>query len=132
MADILIIEDDLDLVETYADLLEACGHSVVSVSQISEATSCILDMRPDIITLDLNLPGNSNLAITSFIRTAKGIGHSQIIIISGHPEIMSGQDWMSQVDLVLTKPVDNQHLLTMIRRLLSLQANDNSTDYARR
>lgn len=132
MAEILIVEDDLDLVETYSDLLESCGHSVVRISHISEATSYILDMHPDIITLDLNLPGNSNLAITAFIHTAKVISHSQIIIISGHPEIMSGQDWMDQVDLVLTKPVDNQHLLTMIGRLLSLRENDHSKGYARR
>ena len=132
MAEIFILEDDLDLVETYVDLLETCGHSVTCASHIAEATTYISGMKPDIITLDLNLPGNSNSAIHSFIDAAKAIGHSKLVIISGHPEMISGQDWVDQVDLVLTKPVDNQLLLTMIDRLFSLHENSFSAGTARR
>ena len=132
MADIFIVEDDLDLVETYADLLEANGHSVVCASHISEATTYVMEMHPDIITLDLNLPGNSSSAITSFIQNATASGDSKIIIISGHPEMISGHTWMDQADLVLTKPVDNQHLLIMINRLLSLPKTALSAVHARK
>lgn len=132
MAEIFIVEDDIDLVETYTDLLEASGHSVVCASHINEATDYVVKMQPDIITLDLNLPGNSNSAIRSIINAAKVISRSKIVVISGHPEMMSGQDWMDQVDLVLTKPIDNQLLLRMIDRLISLQASDLSIGYATR
>jgi len=132
MADIFIVEDDLDLVETYADLLEANGHSVVCASQISEATAYVIETRPDIITLDLNLPGNSSAAITAFIHGAKAIGESKLIVISGHPEMILGHEWMDQVDLVLTKPVDNEHLLIMIERLLFLPKPEVSAAYARK
>jgi DNA-binding NtrC family response regulator len=121
MADILIVEDDIDLTETYADWLEARGHSVIYASNIREAASLFTEMQPAIITLDLNLPGNSSSVLNTFIHSAKLLNRTKVIIISGHPEIMSGQAWMDEVDLVLTKPVENQDLLTMIDRLLSLQ-----------
>jgi len=59
------------------------------------------------------------------MQTAKTLSKSKIIVISGHPEMMSGDDWMDQADLVLTKPVDNYHLLMMIDRLLSQPQSHN-------
>lgn len=120
MAKILIVEDDVDLVETYIDLFEVQGHSVQYASRISEANSYIAEMQPDIITLDLNLPGNSGSTIAAFVQAAKSLNHCKIIVISGHTEMISGQRWMDNVDLVLTKPIDNYQLTRMIDRLLLL------------
>src|SRR5688572_6290670 len=120
MAKILIVDDDADLVETYTDLFEAHGHSVHCASHIQQATDCILEMHPEIITLDLQLPGNSNSAISILVQTAKQVNQSKIIIITGHPERTPGLDDLDQVDLVLTKPVDNYHLMAMIDRLVSV------------
>jgi two-component system phosphoglycerate transport system response regulator PgtA len=118
MAEILVIEDDSDLVETYTDVLERRGHSVVHASQLSKATDLLHNIPPEIITLDLHLPGSSNATITNFLSLAKKLCKSKIIVISGHPEMMD-VDWMDYTDLVLTKPVDNNHLIMMISRLLS-------------
>jgi DNA-binding response OmpR family regulator len=119
MANILIVEDDADLVETYTDLLEMRGHSVRWASRISEANNYIVELQPEIITLDLNLPGNSGSTTATFIQTAKALNRCKLIVISGHTEMMLGQDWMSVVDLILTKPVDNYQLVTMVDRLLA-------------
>ncbi len=120
MAKILIVEDDTDLIETYTDLFEANGHSVQYASRVSEANRYIAEMQPDIITLDLNLVGNSSAVIADFIHLAKSLIQCKIIVISGHAEMMSGQQWVDDVDLALTKPVDNHQLLMMVDRLLSL------------
>jgi DNA-binding response OmpR family regulator len=119
MAKILIVEDDADLVETYTDLFEAHGHSVSCAADIREAIDRLFEMQPEIITLDLHLPGNSNSAIAILVHTAKQINQSKIIIITGHPERMPGIDDNKQIDLILTKPVDNAHLLAMIDRLVA-------------
>jgi CheY-like chemotaxis protein len=118
MAKILIIEDDGDLVETFVDLLENGGHSVVHTSRLSEAVEQLEKVRPEIMTLDLNLPGATGEALTDLIRKAKAMGNTRIIVISGHPEMMAGAV-MTDIDLALTKPVDNNHLIVMIDRLLS-------------
>src|SRR5512145_97462 len=118
MADILVVEDDLDLVETYTDLLNGRGHSVLHASRLNEACDLLAKHRPQIITLDLQLPGSSEASLANLMRLAKSAGMSKIIIISGHPERMTDPDWMQLADLVLTKPVENGHLLLMIDRLL--------------
>lgn len=120
MAKILIVDDDADLVETYTDLLEACGHTVICTSRIREATDLLSENKPDIITLDLNLPGTSDSVFADFVHSAKALDQCRIIVISGHPEMIAGQVWMNEVDLVLTKPVNNQQLTAMVDRLLSI------------
>jgi DNA-binding response OmpR family regulator len=119
MAEILIIEDDPDLVETYMDLMESRGHSVFHVSRLSQAIEYLAEHSPHIITLDLNLPGSSSMTIEGFMHQARAMCSSRIIVISGHPEMISGSDWMDDIDLVLSKPVNNHHLIMMIDRLLS-------------
>lgn len=119
MAEILIVEDDPDLVETYIDLMEARGHSVIHASRLSLALEQIVRRPPQIITLDLNLPGSSGSDMADFIHRIKAVSSSKIIVISGHPEMCSGVDWLDDIDLVLSKPVDNHHLMMMIDRLLS-------------
>jgi two-component system phosphoglycerate transport system response regulator PgtA len=119
MAEILIVEDDADLVETYMDLFEHHGHQGLPALNISQATECLLRTKPEIITFDLNLPGGSSGAISNFMNIASMQNDSKIIVISGHPEIMTGMEWMDHVDLVLTKPIDNQTLMMMISRLLA-------------
>jgi DNA-binding response OmpR family regulator len=119
MAKILIVEDDSDLMETYMDLFEHHGHSGLPALNMSQATDCLLKTHPEIITLDLNFPGGSSVAISDFMNAACTQNHSKIIVISGHPEMMASMEWMNHVDLVLTKPVDNQTLIRMISRLLS-------------
>lgn len=121
MARILIVEDDLDLVETYNDLLQMKGYSTVIATRISEAVERLLQTRPEVIMLDLQLPGARLVHITGFIETAKQCCNAKIVIVSGHPEMM-GDDLLDSVDLVLTKPVANADLLGMIDRLLPHKA----------
>jgi len=119
MAQILIVEDDPDLVETYTDLMESRGHSVSHTSHLNQAIEHLVKHPPHVITLDLNLPVNSGMTMVGFIHQAKALCIPKIIVISGHPEMISGSDWIDDIDLVLSKPVNNHHLLTMIDRLLS-------------
>jgi len=118
MAEILIVEDDLDLVETYTDLMESRGYSVIHASRLSQAMEHLVNHSPGVITLDLNLPGSSRMNMADFMYQAKALCNSKIIVISGHPEMISGSDWIDDIDLILSKPVDNNHLILMIDRLL--------------
>jgi CheY-like chemotaxis protein len=115
MAKILIVEDDLDLVETYTDLLEAQGHMVISVPRASEAIQNVVRCRPTVIILDLNLPGEPGGLVINFVRGYKPLAHTKIIVATGHPEMMQGTNFIaSHVDAVLTKPVSNDQLLKLI------------------
>ena len=90
MAKILIVEDDLDLVETYTDLLEAKQFKVMSVPRASDAIQLITRNKPDVIILDLNLPGESGTVVVNFVRGYRPIADTKIIVATGHPEIIQG------------------------------------------
>lgn len=115
MTNILIVEDDLDLVETYTDLLEAKQFKVMSVLRAADAIQLITRKKPDIIILDLNLPGESGVVVINFVRGYKPIAHTRIIVATGHPEIIQGANYVSsKIDAILTKPISNETLLRMI------------------
>lgn len=115
MARILIVEDDVDLVETYTDLLEAQNHSVTAVLKASEAIRTLTNSKVDVVILDLNLPGDSGVIVINFIRSYKPISAMKIIVASGHSDMLNQIKYVSsRVDAILSKPISNQELLALI------------------
>ncbi len=60
MSKILIIEDDLDMQKIYGDLLRINNHEVISATNGTKGFSLAKTEGPDIILLDLMLPGKLN------------------------------------------------------------------------
>ncbi|MCK6578771.1 MAG: response regulator [Anaerolineae bacterium] len=121
MTRILIVEDDLDLIETYTDLLTMHDHEVHSAIRLEEAFEVLEEVSPQIIMLDLQLPGARAALLAEFVQTAKRISGASIIIVSGHPEMMSSAGLLDAVDLVLVKPVHNPDLLSFVDRMIKMQ-----------
>lgn len=117
MAKILIVEDDADLVETYADLLEAKDYVTTSASSTADAIQLAVSTEPSAVILDLSLPGSSGIRVLDFIRGYKPLENTRIIVVTGHSE-MTNSELVEKADLVLSKPVPNEQLLAMIGRLL--------------
>lgn len=107
MSKILVVEDDVDLCGTYQDALEAAGHTVQAVCTGTEAVDALIYRRfaPEIVILDLQLPGNSGIMILGVIRGLPRLHRTKVIIVSGHPD--AGQWAVTQwgADLFLQKPV---------------------------
>ncbi len=119
MVKILIVEDDIDLVETYTDLLEAQGHQIISVPRASQAIQNVVRFRPNLIILDLNLPGEPGGLVINFVRGYKPLAGTKIIVATGHPEMMGNTNFIaSKVDALLTKPVSNDQLLKLINQCM--------------
>lgn len=117
MQKILIVEDDVDLVETYTDLLEANHYLVTSAARANEAISLVTHLRPNVVLLDLNLAGYSGTIVINMIRHYKPLKDTKVVVITGHPEMLSRSREASRVDLVLSKPVSNDLLLETIKRI---------------
>jgi DNA-binding response OmpR family regulator len=123
MTNILIVEDDLDLIETYTDFLEAKSFNVASVLRASHAIQHISTRKPDIVILDLNLPGESGEIVISFVRSYKPLAKLKIIVATGHPEKIQKSSYIrSKVDAILTKPISNEMLLKQINSCLAPQS----------
>ncbi len=116
MEKILIVEDDADLVETYTDLLEMHHHSVTSTPKALEAIKLVTRIKPSIVLLDLNLAGHPGTVVIDLIRGYPPLKNTKIVVISGHPELLSKNKGARLVDLILSKPVSNEQLLDAIQR----------------
>ncbi len=69
---ILIVDDDEVLLATTGALLEAAGYEVATHSGAFGASRVILDTRPDLVLLDLNMPGLSGSGLAALLREREG------------------------------------------------------------
>ncbi|GEM_PF-1644461 len=107
MAKILIVEDNVDLAETYRDFLEFAGHVVTLVYNGTEAIEYLIRRRlvPDVIILDMQLPGDSGVVVLGLIRGMPRLVRAKVIIASGHTDISQWAIKQWGADLFLQKPI---------------------------
>lgn len=118
MARILIVDD----IETNIDLLEQILDDVYDISIArsgEEALESILNLRPDLILMDVALPGISGLETTQVIKATPGLANIPVIAVTSHA--MRGDRTKALeagCDDYLTKPVDEDLLLQTIAKHL--------------
>lgn len=64
---ILIVDDEKMMIELLTDHLQDCGYEILSAVSAKEAVAC-LQKRPDLILLDINMPGTDGLELCRSIR----------------------------------------------------------------
>src|SRR5262249_15662564 len=83
-ATILVAEDSDDSREMLQILLQSKGFSVVSAGDGLEAVDVALHELPDLILIDLRLPGQDGLSVTRELRLHPEFDSVAIIMISGY------------------------------------------------
>jgi CheY-like chemotaxis protein len=79
---ILIVEDDPDIAELVRHYLVRAGHETVIVGSGLDALPRIRDERPDLLVLDLMLPGLHGLEVCRLIRTREETRDLPIIMLT--------------------------------------------------
>ena len=114
---VLIIEDDPDQAMALGVHLEQAGYAVSRASDTTAAVATAERENPDVILLDLGLPGGGGLTVLARLRTHLGTGKAPVIVISG-----SGmdRDWVfaSGAQGYLEKPADPDEVIKTIERLV--------------
>ena len=119
MAKILIAEDDSDLRLLVSLKLESSGHQVVSVEDGSSAAHHCQAMRPDLVILDLMMPGMSGLEVCRWIRSDPELTTTPVILLTARAQaadIEAGR--AAGVDDYLTKPFSPRELAVRVSSLL--------------
>jgi two-component system response regulator MprA len=114
---ILVIEDRPDVLTLIVRTLEEADHEVLSASDGSGGLVLALERLPDLVVLDLVLPGDDGLAIA---RTLRGRGFkAPILMLTGRGEVtdrVAGLD--AGGDDYLVKPFAPEELVARVRALL--------------
>jgi DNA-binding response OmpR family regulator len=116
---ILIADDDRDAVTMLAVLLRDEGHDVHSALRGDEVLDLVRLTRPDVLILDINMPGMSGYAVARELRERYGQVAPQMIAISGvwtqTAERLLGH--AVGFDHYLVKPYDPKQLLQLLEPL---------------
>lgn len=109
MKNILIIDDDLDIGNVLEEILKNEGYSVSRAYSGTEAVFVLSQSRPDLILLDLMLPGLSGEEVLPYIKGIPVIVMSAKVDVDNKVELLIG----GAVDYV-TKPFHTKELLARI------------------
>jgi len=106
---VVVVEDNPLNLELVTDLLEANGQIVYPARTAEEGLRLAQCAVPDIILMDLSLPGMDGLAATKALRASEATKHLPIIAITAHA--MRGDEASALnagCDGYLAKPIDTR------------------------
>jgi len=84
---VLIIEDDLDVSNILTVLLEGLDAQVFTAADGQAGVAATLKEKPDLILVDLHLPGMNGLEVIRTLRATPGLGSLPIIVITGNSTV---------------------------------------------
>ncbi|HEX9922427.1 MAG TPA: adenylate/guanylate cyclase domain-containing protein [Anaerolineae bacterium] len=116
---ILIVDDELAGRETLVDLLDGQSYNLVFANNGAEALEKVAKLRPDLVLLDVMMPGMDGFEICHQIKAEKAWQHIPIILITaldGKKDLVRGLD--AGADDFLSKPVHGMELRARVRSML--------------
>ena len=119
---ILVVDDESDVREFICAVLEDNGATVLEARDGDEALEKARRERPDLITLDITMPGKDGGEVFVEIRRDPEIKNTPVCIISAHPQLrrLIYQRTVPPPDGYLDKPIDEKGLLLNVRKTLAL------------
>ena len=122
-ARILVVEDDQEQRRIAASGLRAAGYSVVTAETGTEAVEAAKAERPDLILLDVDLPGLDGMAVCRQIKLDRTLASVPVIFCTARTGLMDRMAGLTLgADDYITKPYAPSELLLRIRRLVARPA----------
>jgi CheY-like chemotaxis protein len=119
---VLLVEDMVDARELYAEYLAYAGFSIVTAINGHEGIRLARLLRPDVILMDVRLPGMDGIEATADIKADPELAHIPIIALTADSsEEVSTRATNAGCIAVITKPVLPDELARRITALLASQ-----------
>jgi DNA-binding response OmpR family regulator len=129
VARILVVDDEPKIVQLVRDYLERAGFAVSSARDGNEALMRAHQERPDLIVLDLGLPGLDGLEVTRRLRRDSGV--PIIMLTARHEETDKVVGLELGADDYVTKPFSPRELEARVRAVLRRHSRDSDTEVLR-
>lgn len=116
MKKILVVDDEPKIIQLTQDYLENAGFSVISAGDGERALAVIRDEQPDLVVLDLGLPGMDGLDVCRSIRKTSNL---PIIMLTARDEETDKLVGLELgADDYITKPFSPKELVARVRSVL--------------
>lgn len=124
---IMVIDDEPDVVLFLETLFNDNGYRTISATSVDGAMKILEKEHPDLITVDLIMPGRSGLNFYASLRTKDEYSDIPVVIVSGVNPDNPGQydarkfiyeKSLPRVDGYIEKPVNQEKLLMVVQKIL--------------
>jgi CheY-like chemotaxis protein len=137
MANVLVVDDELDVLEALGRALRIGGYTVSIAANSADALKLCADHSFDVVVLDYIMPSMSGIELLNRIRKYQPTIRS--VIVSGKLDAQVSEESVSvelrdriEADAYLHKPVDNPKLLETVKSVLSKDEKRSWTEVAER
>lgn len=112
---ILIAEDDPSQAKFAEGVLAGTGMQTVIVDQPANVLAAMEAFKPDLVLMDLHMPGLDGLALTNRIRSHERLMHTPIVFLTGDPDPERQYEALAGgADDFLSKPIRPRHLVAAV------------------
>lgn len=118
-ARVLLVEDDPDQQRVAASGLRAAGYRVITADSGTQAVILARSERPDLIVLDIDLPGLDGMAVCRQVKLDPAVAHIPVIFCTARAAAIDRMAGLTLgADDYISKPFSPSELLLRIRHLL--------------
>jgi len=122
---VLVVDDDPNVGLLISAVLKKYNYHVTTLYHGDEVLVFLKDNKPDLILLDLRMPGIDGFALCKRIREAPDTRDIPVVILSGVSEVDAKVDTIELgADDFITKPFDVRELRARINRILKRKSSD--------
>jgi CheY-like chemotaxis protein len=123
MARVLVVDDEPDVLLLCRLNLEQHGHEVFEAGNGQEALRVVRERRPDLIVLDLMLPGVDGYGVLEALRSEGSTPGVKVLVLSAK-SLQADRDRSRQLgaEAFLTKPFLPDDLCRIVDRMLGLES----------
>jgi len=116
---ILVVDDYQDAREMYAEYLQFSGFRVAEARNGNEALEQAFALKPDLILMDLSLPGMDGWEATRVLKADDRTKHIPVVALTGHALAGASEGAKKAgCDSFVTKPCLPDDLVVEVRRML--------------
>ena len=108
---ILVVDDNASHLKLAHLVLSAAGHKVSNAEAAEQVFKSIEQDRPQVILLDLNLPGMDGLTLVRTLKADPRTRDIRIVAVTSYPDLFKKSDALTAgCDAYLLKPIDTRAL----------------------
>lgn len=117
---IMYIEDNGSMLELVIRMLQSKGYTVVAETNGYSGLTSIRKQQPDLILLDINMPGMSGYEVLAEIRKDSEIAHLPVIALTANGLQGSREECLNAgFDEYIAKPITRQELTSLVEDVLA-------------
>jgi len=117
---IMIVDDEEGLIELVKAILEEEGYEVITAMDGKECLEKLKKVKPDLILLDMMMPGMSGREVCEKIRKNPKTKNLKIVFLTVARFSEMGKDVLKKLNVLdyITKPFDNKDLVRRIKNIV--------------